>query len=232
MGTWAGGPVDAPRRDVSRAIAGQCPHAAAGDGASANALGKTASIAKAPGAQTAVTGDTHGGAESFATGHGRWIGRTECGLRSQRHAQHGERDDDLGRGPQRAPGDAAGRSAGGSSWADRDPALRRRQSQPVFSARLQSRPRHRSRDLCRRRAGQHAHPCAWPRLLRSKLADAGNNQRARNPQRALLRRRRGLLFRWQSAYRADRQRAESHRADHRGKFWLSPNLRHGLRQGR
>ena len=49
---------------------------------------------------------------------------------------------------------------------DRHPAFRRRQSQPVLPARLQSRPRHRPRHLGRRHAGQHAHPRPRPGLRR------------------------------------------------------------------
>ena len=67
-----------------------------------------------------------------------------------------------------------------------DAAQRRGQSQPVFPARLQSRSRHRPGDLGRRHADQHAHPCAWPGLCRSELADAGNRQFARRSARGRI----------------------------------------------
>ena len=80
-----------------------------------------------------------------------------------------------GVGPARAARDAAdlshGRGARGGAGAGRHPAQRRGQGQPVFPARLQSRPRHRPRHHRRRHAGQHAHPRPRPGLCRHQLPD-------------------------------------------------------------
>ena len=100
------------------------------------------------------------------------------GIRDRRagiHATHRrQRHDHQRRGGERAALLARRRGAGGGAGADRHPAFRRRQSQPVFSARLQSRPRHRSRHQGRRHARQHADP--WPRagLCRYQFHDSRN----------------------------------------------------------
>ena len=208
-------------------------HAAAGHGAGAGAVVKTAASAEARGAQAhAVSasapprGQTRRRPESTAAASAR---RTSArpGARPTMASQTSSHGEELNA----RPVDAARRGAGSRTRADRDPALRRRQSQPVFSARLQSRPRHRPGDLRRRRAGQHAHPCAWPGLCRSELADAGDGQFARRAQGPVFRRRRRFRLGRQSAHRPDRQRAEGDRAADRRQLRLSAHLRHGLREG-
>ena len=68
------------------------------------------------------------------------------------------------------PPSPARRNARGGAGADRHPAFRRRQSQPVFSARLQSRPRHRPRHHGRRHAGQHAARMATARAMPTSIS--------------------------------------------------------------
>ncbi len=73
----------------------------------------------------------------------------------------------------RRPADhASRRGPGNRPRRGHQSAQRRRQSQPVLPARIQSRSRNRLRDHGRRHAGQHAHACAWARLLRSQLSDS------------------------------------------------------------
>ena len=93
------------------------------------------------------------------------------------------------RGVECVPCFAGRRSAGGGAGADRHPAFRRGQSQPVFSARLQSRPRHRSRHHGRRHAGQHADPRPRPGLCRHQFPDSRTDPVGQCPQGSLLRRR-------------------------------------------
>ena len=142
-------------------------------------------------------------------------------------AKHGEPDDGDGCRAQRAPLHPPRRNSRSRARPHRHPAQRRRQSQPVFPARLQSRSRHRHGNLGRRHAGQHAHPRPWPGLRRPQLADAGNRQLARNPKRALLRRRRRLRLGRQSAHQPDRPPRAEHRPDDARQLRLSALFRHG-----
>ena len=78
---------------------------------------------------------------------------------------------------------------------DRHPAFRRGQSQPVFSARLQPRPRHGSRHQRRRHARQHADPWPWAGLCRYQFSDPRTDPVGECPQGSVLRRRRRLQLR-------------------------------------
>ena len=80
------------------------------------------------------------------------------------------------RGSERVARCACRRGAGSGAGPDRDPAFRRRQSQPILFARLQSRPRHRSRHHRRWRAGQHADARPRPGLRRHQFPDSGIGQ--------------------------------------------------------
>ncbi len=93
---------------------------------------------------------------------------------------------------------------------DRHPAFRRGQSQPVLPARLQSRPRHRSRHLGRRHAGEHAHPRPWPGLCRHELPDPGAHPVDAHPQGSVLRRRGRFLVCRRAAHRLLRHDQSRH----------------------
>ena len=115
------------------------------------------------------------------------------------------------RGVECAAGLARRRGAGGGAGPDRDPAFRRGQSQPVFSARLQSRPRHRSRHQRRRHAGQHADPWPRPGLRRYQFPDPGTGAVGQRPQGTVLRRQGRFRFRRCGRHQLSRQAAEEHR---------------------
>ncbi len=95
-----------------------------------------------------------------------------------------------GHGHARAARNASGvahrRTVGDGSGPRRDPAQRRRQGEPVFPARLQSRSRHGPRHQRRRHSRQHAH--AWPRpgLHRHQLRDSRNCWIASSTRRARI----------------------------------------------
>jgi hypothetical protein len=100
--------------------------------------------------------------------------------RSQRH-------DDQWRGGERATVLPPRRGAGGGAGPDRHPAFRRRQSQPVFSARLQSRSRHRPLHQDRRHARQHADPRPRTGLCRYQFHDSRADPVGECPQGSVLR---------------------------------------------
>ena len=96
----------------------------------------------------------------------------------------------------------------------RHPALGGREGEPVFSARVQPRSRHRLRLLRRRRAGQSPQPRARAGLLGSQLPDPRAGRRDRLQEGAVLSRGRRLLRRGRGQHSPreqpsprDRQRA-------------------------
>ena len=107
-----------------------------------------------------------------------------------RHHRRRQRRRDHAAADRRPRAAAAGRGAGIHPGHDRHAAQRRRQGEPVFPARLQSRPRHRLRDLPRRDAGQHAHARARAGLHRSQFHDPGARRAHRLLQGPVLRVRR------------------------------------------
>ena len=152
-----------------------------------------------------VAGDSAAAADQAAAASGAQ--RPKCGYRSSKPGSHscgkrcyvrlrfrarqpsarrGQRDSLYRAGIQRAACVAGRRVARNRAGADRDPAFRRGQSQPIFSARLQSRPRHGPRHHRRRHAGQYAHAWPRPRLCRYQLSDSGAGAVRQCPQRALL----------------------------------------------
>ena len=88
-----------------------------------------------------------------------------------RHRRRRLAGHDRGRAARAAHAVAPGRSARDGAGRDRHPAQRRREGEPVLPARLQPRPRHRLRDLDRRRAGEPAEPRSRPGLHRPQLPD-------------------------------------------------------------
>ena len=88
-------------------------------------------------------------------------------------------------GGQRASLRAPRRRAGDRARTGRHAAQRRRQGEPVFSARLQSRPRHRSGALPRRHAAQYAHAWPCPGLRGQQFPDSRTLVLRPRPQRAV-----------------------------------------------
>ena len=127
---------------------------------------------------------------------------------------------------------AGRRGAGGRARPDRHPAFRRGQSQPVFSAWLQSRPRHRSFDHRRRHARQHADPRPRAGLRRYQFHDPGADPVDQCPQGSVLRRCRRLRLRRRGRDRLRQQAAEKHRRDDVWQFRLSSRAGRRLDRGR
>ncbi len=211
------------RRNVQSASADQRQHREAGATAQSQpearqsgdqSSGRTTCprrAARSP--QASRTGETCSTVAAGATGAtGTGFRRAECRRRSASAAEPREPDVGDRRRSQRASGHPPGRDPRSRARPVGDAAQRRRQGQPVFPARLQSRPRHRHRDLGRRHADQPAHPCPWPGLRRPQLPHAGGRQFARHPQGAVLCRRR--RFR---QCRLARDRPAGHGAAH-GRF--------------
>ena len=102
----------------------------------------------------------------------------------RRHRAVGQPGRDHRAAARRAAHHARRRSARDRAGRRHQPAQRRRQSQSVLPARLQSRSRHRLRDDGRRHAGQHADARARPWLFGSELPDSRSWSAACSSRRA------------------------------------------------
>ena len=120
------------------------------------------------------------------------------------------------------------RSARGRAGIDRHAAQRGGQGQPVFSARLQPRSRHRYRYHARRHAGQHAHPRARPGLCRSQFHDPRADQHPALQQGPLFPRSRRFRHRRRSADQLRGHAAPRPRTGDRRHARLLPRARRGL----
>ncbi len=162
--------------------------------------------------------------------------RRDVGVRDHRAGIHaadrGQCRDHRRRGSERAAFLSPWRGAGGGAGADRHPAFRRRQSQPVLFAWFQSRSWHRSLDQDRRHARQHADP--WPRagLCRYQFHDSRTDPVGECPQGTVLRRRRRLRLRRCDRHRLHQPAAEEHSGDHQRHLRLSPWTGGGVGRGR
>ena len=144
----------------------------------------------------------------------------------------GKPDDDLGRGPQFPSGGNEHGNPRSGARPRRRPALRLRQGQPILSARLQSRPRHRPGDILGRHTDQFADQCPRPGLRRPELSHSRNDQRIGSPQGTLFRRRRRFRQCRRPASFPARQRPTEHRLRDSRQLRLRPVPDTGLDRAR
>ena len=201
------------------------------------ALGHRAGLVRVVGAESrprtagGCPGDATGRAGQRRLGQYEYVGRSGCHrpLRQRRgHVQCGlaRRDSRLADSGHSA--DARGRGAGSGARPGGNPALRRGQGEPVFSARLQPRSRYRLCQQRRWRAGQHAHQRPWPGLQRHQLPDPRAGRSHRLSQGTVLRPERGFLL-GRLGRRAVSQHAQYADAQsHRGRGRLSARPVHLL----
>src|SRR5436190_1541705 len=110
-----------------------------------------------------------------------------------------------------APGAAAGRGARVRSRSDHHPAQRRRQGEPVFPARLQSRSRDRLPHHDRPHAGEPADARARPGLFRHQLPPPRARVASRVQEGSVFRRGGRLFLRRRRRHRLLHQDAEGNR---------------------
>ena len=185
-----------------------------------------------------ATGKTDAHGKAAGAGAGTQAPNTLRDRRSQRRRRNaagaaiGEPDDDLGRGAQFPSGGNEHGNPRSGARPRRRPALRLRQGQPILSARLQSRPRHRPGDLLGRRTDQFADQCPRPGLRRPEFSHSRNARRIGSPQGTLFRRRRRFRQCRRPASFPARQRPAEHRLRDSRQLRLRPVPDAGLDRAR